>query len=102
MHHVSVQFSSIYTIDRALSGATISVRSGPGGNGNEGVLCISQSPSITHGGGYPSAEVQSVYSTAPADWLIVCTVLNDQTYLILKTQFSISLQFKCQIIILDQ
>ena len=24
------------------------------------------------GGSYPSAEVQSVYSTAPADWASVC------------------------------
>ena len=60
-------------------------QSGPGSNGNEGVLHISQSPSITGTspsdflvsypglsleGSYPSAEVQSVYSTAPADWAI--------------------------------
>ena len=63
-------------IDRALSGATTP--------GNEGVLHIPQSPGITgtspsdclvsypgHSlgvGAYPSAEVQSVYSTAPANW----------------------------------
>ena len=59
-----------------------------GSNDNEGVLCILQSPSIT--GTSPSdrlvsyqghslggsAEVQLVYSTAPADWamkiLLVC------------------------------
>ena len=62
-----------------LSGATIPGQSGPWSNGNEGVLCISQSPSITGTspldffsvisvtlavvGSYPSAEVQSVYST---------------------------------------
>ncbi len=55
----------------------------PGSNGNEGVLRIPQSSRITvtspsdclvsyprHslGVSYPSAEVQSVYSTAPADW----------------------------------
>ena len=65
-----------------LSGATILGQSGPGSNGNEGVLCIPQSPSITGtspsdclvsypahswGGAYPSAEVQSVYSMPPAD-----------------------------------
>ena len=68
----------------ALSGATTPAQSGPGSDGNEGVLRIPQSSSITAtsrsdclvsypghslgGGSYPSAEVQSVYSTAPADW----------------------------------
>ena len=39
--------SSIQPIDRALSGATTLGQSGPGSNGNEGVLCIPQGPSIT-------------------------------------------------------
>ena len=71
-------------MDRALSGATMRGQSGPGSNGNEGVLHIPQGPSITGTspsdclvsypghlsgeGSYPSAEVQSVYSTAPDDW----------------------------------
>ena len=58
----------------------------PESNGNEGVFCIPQSPRITGtspsdclvsyprhsltGGSYPSAEVRSVYSTAPANWAI--------------------------------
>ena len=58
-------------------------QSGPGSNGNEGVLRIPQSPGTigtspsdclvsyqdTHSGGvsYPSADVQSVYSTAPTN-----------------------------------
>ena len=61
-------------------------QSGPGNNGNEGVLHIPQSPSITGTlpsdclvsyqdthweGAYPSVEVQSVYSTAQADWAII-------------------------------
>ena len=61
-------------------------QSGPGSNDNEGVLHIPLSPSITGTspseclvsypryssgvGSYPSAEVQSVYSTAPANWAI--------------------------------
>ncbi len=60
-------------------------QSGPGSNGNKGVLRIPQSsntagtsPSdclVSHlghslAGSYPSAEMQSVYSTAPADWAI--------------------------------
>ena len=70
-----------------LSGATTPGQSGPGSNGNEGVLRILQSSSIAGtspsdclvsyqdtrwggGGSYPSAEKQSVYSTAPADWAI--------------------------------
>ena len=70
-------------IDRALSGATTLGQSEPGSHGNEGVLRIPQSsstagtspsdclvsyPGHSLGGSYPSAEVQSVYSTAPADW----------------------------------
>ena len=34
-------------MDKALSGATTPDQSEPGSNGNEGVLCITQSPSIT-------------------------------------------------------
>ena len=76
--------SSIYPIDRAQSGATIPEQSGPGGDCNEGILRIPQSFSITGTspsdclvsyaeyslwqGSYPSVEVQSVDSTAPADW----------------------------------
>ena len=66
-----------------LSGATTPGQNGPGSEDNERVLCIPQSSSTAGtspsdclvsysghslGGGYPSAEVQSVYSTAPADW----------------------------------
>ena len=65
-----------------LLGATTPGQGGPGSDGNEGVLRISQSSSITGtspsdclvshpghslGESYPSAEVQSVYSEAPAD-----------------------------------
>ena len=60
----------------ALSGATTLGQRGPGSNGNERVLCIPQSSSITGHllgeGSYPSAEKQSVYSTAPANWASVC------------------------------
>ena len=80
---ISTQLSSIWPIDRTLSGATTLGQSGPGGEGNEEVLRIPQSSSITGatpsdclvsypgdtlGGFYISAEMQSVYSTAPADW----------------------------------
>ena len=82
-----MKFSSIQPIDKALSGATIPGQCGPGSNGNEEVLHIPQIFSITGtsptdclvsyprtlvgGGSYPSAEKQSVYSTAPADWATI-------------------------------
>ena len=58
-------------------------QSGTGSDGNKGVLCIRQSLSITGASpsdclalypgqsleeSYHSAEMQSVYSTAPTDW----------------------------------
>ena len=66
-----------------LSGATTPGQSGPECDGNEGVLCIPQSSCITEasssdclisylvhslGESYSSAEMQSVYSAASADW----------------------------------
>ena len=77
-----VQFSSIWPIDRTLSGATSVGQNGSGGDGNEGAYCIPQSSSITEaspsdclvsylgpflGESYPFSEMQSVFSTAPAD-----------------------------------
>ena len=44
---ISTQFSSIWPIDRILSAATIPGQSGPGSDGNERVLRIPQSSSIT-------------------------------------------------------
>ena len=78
-----MQFSSILSLDRALSGATILGQSGPGNNDNKEVLCIPQSLSITgtslsdclvsypghsFGGGLTPLQRCSVYSTAPTDW----------------------------------
>ena len=81
----STQFSSIWSIDKILSGVTTPGRSGPGSDVNERVLFIPQSSSITgtspsdclvsyprhslceYVGSYPNAEKQSVYSTAQAD-----------------------------------
>ena len=80
--NISAQFSSFGPIDRTLSGATTPGQSGPVSGVNKGVLRIPQSFSITgasppdnlvsytgHSPGecYPSAEMQSVYSTGPAD-----------------------------------
>ena len=82
---ISTEFSSIQPIDRTLSGATTLGQSGPGSDGNEVLLQIPKSSSITRtspsdclvsysghslGESDPSAEVQSMYSTAPANWAI--------------------------------
>ena len=76
--------------------------SGPGSNGNEGVLHIPKGSCITGtslsdclvsylghslGGSYPSAEVQSVYSRAPADWAKVQFQCQKQFYF---KQFSLA------------
>ena len=68
---------------RTLSGATTPRQSEPGNNRNEWVIHTPQRSSIngtspldclmsclehSFGGSYPSAEVQSVYSTTPANW----------------------------------
>ena len=75
--------SSIWAIDRTLLGVTTLSQSGAGSDGNEGVLSVPQSSNITGAspsdylvsylghmlrGCVPSAEMQSVYSIAPADW----------------------------------
>ena len=75
--------SSIWPIESTLSGATTPGQSGLGSNGNEGVLCIPQSLSITGASpsdclvsypghflewvSYLSVKMQLVYSTAQAD-----------------------------------
>ena len=75
--------SSSWLINRTLSGAIISGQSGPGSNDSDGAARIHLNSSITGapssddlipypghslGGSYASAEMQSVYSTSPADW----------------------------------
>ena len=81
---VSSVNNSIWTIDGSLTAATTLGQSGSGINGNESLLCAPQSSSIIktsisdclvsyqdphwEGGSYPSAEMQSVYSAASADW----------------------------------
>ena len=82
----TTHFSSIWPIDRTLSCATTPSQRECRSDGNKGVLRIPQSSSITGsspsdclvlypgrslgGGSYPSAENQSVYSTAPVHWAI--------------------------------
>ena len=80
--NISTQFSSVRPIDRTLSGATIPGLSGLGSDGDKEILRIPQNSSITIAApsnrsvsyprhslrqSYPSAEMQLVYSTAPAD-----------------------------------
>ena len=75
--------SSIWLIDKTHPGATTQGQNGPGSDDNEGVRHISQSSCLigaslsdclvsytghSLGKSYPSAEMQSVYSTAPDNW----------------------------------
>ena len=86
LHTFSMSNSSIWPIDRTLSGVTTLGQNEPGSNGNEEVLhipwrskggaspsdCLASYPENSWRGGefYPSAEMQLVYFTAPADWAI--------------------------------
>ena len=54
---ISTQFSSIWPIDRTVSVATTAGKSGPGSDGNKGILRIPQSSSIT--------------GTSPSDCLVL-------------------------------
>ena len=58
---ISAQFSSIWPIERTLSGATTPSQSGPGSEGNEEVLCILQRSNIT--GASPSDFLVSYQDT---------------------------------------
>ena len=66
--------SSTRHIDRTLSDPPTSGQSEPRSDGNEEIFCIPQSITghiqDTFGGDLPSVEMQSVYSTALADWAI--------------------------------
>ena len=79
--------SSIWPIDKTQSGPTNPRQSGPGSDGNEGEPRIPQYSNITgamtsdclvsypgQGRSYPSVMMQSVYSTAPANWASIQTV----------------------------
>ena len=88
---INIQFSSIWPISRTRSSATTSDHGGPGSDGNEWLLHIPLSSSITgtspsdcfvsyqdtcwQGRSYPFAVIQSVYSIAPADRSIISDVL---------------------------
>ena len=73
---ISTLFSSIWSLDRILSGATNPALSEPGSDGNKGVLCITGASSSDCLVSYPrhsleesylSVEIQSVYSVTPAN-----------------------------------
>ena len=79
---IRTQFSSNWPIDRTESAATTLDQSGPGSNGNEGLLrsfqssnnseasqsdCLMSYPGHLLGKSHPSTEKQSVISTVPAN-----------------------------------
>ena len=92
---ISTQFSSIWIIDRTLSGASSSGQSGAGSDGNEGVLHILQNSSITgtspsdclvsypgHLFSYPSAEMQCILQpqlTGQYQWIRYSFINNKHT-----------------------
>ena len=91
---ISRLFSSIWPIDWTLSDDTTLIQSGLGSNGNKGVLRIPQSSRITEtspsdglvsypehwlGKFCPFAEMQSMYSAAPADGAIMIIILSKQS-----------------------
>ena len=70
--------SSIWPIDRTISGTIIPGQSGPGSDSIEVVLCIPQSSNITGASpsdclvfylGHSLLGMQSAPSSAPADWV---------------------------------
>ena len=79
---IHIQFSSIRPIDRTLSGATPTSRSGSGSDGNEEYFVFARTPALLESDhhtlasyqhslwewSYPSVVKKTVYSTAPADW----------------------------------
>ena len=72
----TIQLSSIWPIDRILSGATTAGQSGPGSDSpkvqrywNLNIRLFSVIPrTLVGGGGLTSLQEQSVYSSARADW----------------------------------
>ena len=80
---INTLFSSIWPIDRPLAGATTPGKSGPGSDGNKGVLRIPQNSRITRASPWDflvsysehsleqsnlSPEMQLVRSLAPVNW----------------------------------
>ena len=74
---ISTQFSSIWPIDRILSGATTPGLSEPGSDGNKGVLCIPQSFNITETStsdcfvSYPGYTLQGGTPLQKCSWCIL-------------------------------
>ena len=96
-----------------LSGATTPGQSGPRSNGNKRVLhipqissnagsspsdCFVSYPGHLLAGSYPSAGVQSVYSTAPADWA-KWKLIPIFIFLQLRVNVSFFLRYFCNTII---
>ena len=72
--------SSIWPMDRTLSGTTTLGQSGSGSDGNEGVLgitgaspsdCLMSYTGLSLEESYLSAEMQAVYSAVPANWAYI-------------------------------
>ena len=94
---ISTQFSFIWPMDRTLSSATTPGLTEPWSNGNIGVLHIPQSSSITGASpsdclvsclghslreSYSSANLQSMYSEAPADLALLKGIFSNSIFCI--------------------
>ena len=110
MTDIKISNSSIWPIDRTLSGPTTLGLSRPRSNGNEEGLHIPQNsktgaspsndfasyPGHWLGVSYPSAEMQSMYSTVPANWagtIMIKVTANIDRYTIIKLQNSMETSF---------
>ena len=80
---MSTKFIYIWPTEKTLSGATTPDQSGPGSDGNKGVLCIFQRSSISWAspsdcfvsypgnlGGSLTPQQRCSQSTAPANWTV--------------------------------
>ena len=95
-HNLNIK--QFYLIDKTLSDASTTGQSGPRSNGSGGVLHIPHNSSIT--GASPSdfvvsspenllvmemscssVEMQSLYSTSPANWVLVCVCIYIYIYI---------------------
>ena len=100
---ISTEFSSVWPKDRTLSSAVTLCLSRPVSNGNKRIPFIPQSSSITGASPsdclvsypgqslrecYPSAEMQSVYSTVSGEWVTVHSLVESYPSVEMQSVYS--------------
>ena len=106
---IRTQFSSIWPIDKTLSGVTNPGQSGPRSDGSDGVLRIPQSSSLTGASpseilvSYPGHSLRGLTPLQRCSRCILQLPLTEQyselNVLFQIIQFSISIQFICQTVL---